>query len=136
MNYKFKHPFSDFLNKNNYDLVIFLSPNVLSYHCGKTNFIINIWDLDHKKNSPYPEHRINYNFLKREQLINYSIFHSFKVIVPEKRTREELIKIYNCDEKKIITQSFIPYLPKIFEKTESETDFKKIFEELNVPKKK
>ena len=136
LNYKIQHPFFSFLNKNDYSLIIFLSPSVLSYHCGKINFIINIWDLDHKKNSPYPEHRINYNFIKREQLINYSIFHSFKVIVPEEKTRDELIKIYNCDENKLIVQSFIPYLPKLFEKKEKNTDFKKLFDSFRLPNKK
>ena len=136
LNYKIQHPFFSFLNKNDYSLIIFLSPSVLSYHCGKINFIINIWDLDHKKNSPYPEHRINYNFIKREQLINYSIFHSFKVIVPEEKTRDELIKIYNCDENKLIVQSFIPYLPKLFEKKEKNTDFKKLFDSFKLPNKK
>ena len=136
LNYKIQHPFFSFLNKNDYSLIIFLSPSVLSYHCGKINFIINIWDLDHKKNSPYPEHRINYNFIKREQLINYSIFHSFKVIVPEEKTRNELIKIYNCDENKLIVQSFIPYLPKLFEKKEKNTDFKKLFDSFRLPNKK
>ena len=136
LNYKIQHPFFSFLNKNDYSLIIFLSPSVLSYYCGKINFIINIWDIDHKKNSPYPEHRINYNFIKREQLINYSIFHSFKVIVPEEKTRDELIKIYNCDENKLIVQSFIPYLPKLFEKKEKNTDFKKLFDSFRLPNKK
>ena len=136
LNYKIQHPFFSFLNKNDYSLIIFLSPSVLSYHCGKINFIINIWDLDHKKNSPYPEHRINYNFIKREQLINYSIFHSFKVIVPEEKTRDELIKLYNCDENKLVVQSFIPYLPKLFEKKEKNTDFKKLFDSFRLPNKK
>ena len=136
LNYKIQHPFFSFLSKNDYSLIIFLSPSVLSYHCGKINFIINIWDIDHKKNSPYPEHRINYNFIKREQLINYSIFHSFKVIVPEEKTRDELIKIYNCDENKLIVQSFIPYLPKLFEKKEKNTDFKKLFDSFKLPNKK
>ena len=136
INYEIEHPFSQFLTRHNYDLIIFLSPSVLSYHCGKTNFIINIWDLDHKRNSPYPEHRINYNFIKREELINYSIFHSINVIVPENKTRDELIKIYSCDKKKIITQPFIPYLPKIFENNNPSISFSDIFEKLNIPKKK
>ena len=42
LNYKIQHPFFSFLNKNDYSLIIFLSPSVLSYHCGKINFIINI----------------------------------------------------------------------------------------------
>ena len=136
INYEIEHPFSQFLTNNNYDLVIFLSPSALSYYCGKTNFIINIWDLDHKRNSPHPEHRINYNFIKREELINYSIFHSIKVIVPENKTRDELIKIYSCDEKNIVTQPFIPYLPKIYENNNLNVSFPNIFEKLNIPKKK
>jgi glycosyltransferase involved in cell wall biosynthesis len=136
LNYEFQHPFTIFLKKNNYDLIIFLSPSVLAYHCGKINFIINIWDLDHKKNSPYPEHRINYNFTKREQLINYSIFHSFKVIAPDEKTKNELIKIYNCNKSKLLVQSFIPYLPKIFENKKIDTDFKELFEKFKIPNKK
>ena len=135
VNYKINHPFTNFINKNNYELIIFLSPNTLSFHCGKVNFVINIWDLDHKKNSPYPEHRINYNFFKREELINYLIFHSFKIISPEEKTKEELIRVYQCDKNKIVTQSFIPYLPDIYKK-ESDTNFHDIFKKFNFPKKK
>ena len=136
LNYKLSHPFSSFLNKNNYDLIIFLSPSVLSYHCGKTNFVMNIWDLDHKKNSPFPEHRTEYNFLKREQLINYSIFHSFKTIVADKKTKDELIDIYKCNKNKILVQSFIPYLPQLYENIKGKNDFKKIFDKFNLSDKK
>ena len=136
LNYKFKHPFFSFLNKNNYDLIIFLSPSVFSYHCGKINFIMNIWDLDHKKNSPFPEHRMEYNFLKRENLINYVIFHAFKTVVADEKTREELIKIYNCDKNKLSVQSFIPYLPQLHKTKKDNCDFKKIFDNFNLPNKK
>jgi len=136
LNYKLKHPFSSFLIKNNYDLIIFLSPSVLSYHCGKINFIINIWDLDHKKNSPFPEHRLNYNFIKRELLINYVIFHAFKTVVADEKTKNELINIYKCDENGIIVQPFIPYLPHLYENTKSNNNFEKIFDQFNFPNKK
>ena len=135
-NYKLEHPFSVFLNKNNYDLIIFLSPSVLSYHCGEINFIMNIWDLDHKKNSPFPEHRMGYNFLKREKLINYVVFHAFKTVVADEKTKEELVNIYNCDENKLIVQPFIPYLPQLHEDTKKNYDFKKIFNQFNLPNKK
>ena len=135
-NYSIKNPFSKFLEKNNYDLIFFLSPSALSLHCGKVNFVINIWDLDHKKNSPYPEHRADYNYSKREQLLNYSLFHSFRVIVPENITSQELIEIYHCDKEKIVVQSFIPYLPKLYEDKKKNTDFEKIFKEFNINKKK
>ena len=136
LNYKLKHPFSIFLNKNNYDFIIFLSPSILSYHCGKINFIINIWDLDHKKNSPFPEHRLNYNFIKREQLINYSVFHSFKTVVADQKTKSDLINIYHCDENKIKVQPFIPYLPHLYENIKNKNNFKKIFDQFKLPNKK
>ncbi len=136
LNYKLEHPFSTFLKKNDYDLIIFLSPSVLSYHCGKINFIMNIWDLDHKKNSPFPEHRVGYNFLKRENLINYVVFHSFKTVVADEKTKEELINIYNCDESKLTVQPFIPYMPQLYENIKNDHDFKKIFTQFNLPNKK
>ena len=136
LNYKLEHPFSTFLKKNDYDLIIFLSPSVLAYHCGKINFIMNIWDLDHKKNSPFPEHRVGYNFLKREYLINYVVFHGFKTVVADEKTKEELINIYNCDESKLIVQPFIPYLPQLYEDIKKDHDFKKIFNQLDLPDKR
>ena len=136
LNYKLTHPFSSFINKNNYDFIIFLSPSVLSYHCGKINFIINIWDLDHKKNSPFPEHRMDYNFIKRELLINYVIFHGFKTIVADEKTKNELINIYKCDENKLIVQPFIPYLPQLYENEKKNNNFKKLFDQFKLPNKK
>jgi len=136
LNYKLTHPFSSFINKNNYDFIIFLSPSVLSYHCGKINFIINIWDLDHKKNSPFPEHRMDYNFIKRELLINYVIFHGLKTIVPDEKTKNELINIYKCDENKLIVQPFIPYLPQLYENEKKNNNFKKLFDQFKLPNKK
>ena len=52
-------------------MVIFLSPHQLSLYCVDVNFVINIWDIDHKKNSPYPEHNVNNTFEKRENFCKY-----------------------------------------------------------------
>ena len=134
LNYKLTHPFSSFINKNNYDFIIFLSPSVLSYHCGKINFIINILDLDHKKNSPFPEHRMDYNFIKRELLINYVIFHGLKTIVPDEKTKNELINIYKCDENKLIG-IFTPDI-ELYENEKKNNNFKKLFDQFKLPNKK
>ena len=133
--YNIKHPFTSFIEKNDYELIIFLSPHELSFYCGKTNFIFNIWDIDHKKNSPYPEHRINYNYKKRENLINFALFHAFKIIVPDKKINRELKEIYKCDERKLKIQSFIPYLPRLYEKNINH-DYEKSFEKFNLKNKK
>ncbi len=135
MRYNIKHPFTSFIEKNHYDLIIFLSPHILSTYCGKTNFIFNIWDIDHKKNTPYPEHRINYNYKKRENLIQFALFHAFKIIVPDKKINRELKEIYKCDEKKLKIQSFIPFIPGLYEKDKN-YDYEKIFGRLNLKDKK
>ena len=56
--------------KNKYDIVMFLSPHQLSLYCSDINFIINIWDIDHKKNSPYSAHNKSYIYEKREKFLN------------------------------------------------------------------
>jgi len=133
--YSIKHPFEKFLEKNKFDLVIFLSPHNLCFFCGKTNFIFNIWDLDHKKNTPYPEHRVNYNYKKREDLLDFVLFHSFHIIVPDNKIKNELIQIYNCDKEKLLVQNFIPYLPSFYKKNR-EKNYKNIFLHLNIKNKK
>lgn len=133
--FNIKHPFEYFLKKNNFDLVIFLSPHNLCYYCGEINFVINIWDIDHKKNSIYSEHRKNYNYKKRENLINYALFHSFKTVVADFKTKKELINIYKGMPENIIVQPFIPLLPKLYDRKKNQ-DYKIIFEKFNLPKKK
>jgi len=121
-----KHPFTNFLKKNNFDIVIFLSPHQLSLYCSDIEFIINIWDLDHKKNSPYPEHNEPKVYRQREKLLNYVTFKAFKIIVAHEQNRNDLINFYKCNPDKILVQSFIPYLPTFFKKNK-----KKIFENKN-----
>ena len=130
-----KHPFEKFLNKNKFDLIIFLSPHNLCFFCGTTNFIFNIWDLDHKKNTPFPEHRINYNYRKREDLIDFVLFHSFKIIIPDKKICNELIQIYKCDKSKLLIQNFIPYLPRFYNENKDK-NYENIFSKLKIKKKK
>tara|TARA_B100001027_G_scaffold215272_1_gene188907 strand:- start:435 stop:1634 length:1200 start_codon:yes stop_codon:yes gene_type:complete len=133
--YNIKHPFTLFIEKNDYDLIIFLSPHTLAAYCGKTNFIFNIWDIDHKKNTPYPEHRINYNYVKRENLIQFVLFHAFTTIVPDKKIYRELKEIYKCDEKKLKIQNFIPYITGHYEKN-IHINYEKNFENFNLKNKK
>ena len=110
-----KHSFTKFLNKNNFEIIIFLSPHQLSLYCLDVNFVINIWDIDHKK-SPYPEHHINNTFEKRENFLNYVLFKSFKIIVAHEQIKNDLVKLYKCNPDKILVQSFISYLPYVANK--------------------
>jgi hypothetical protein len=111
--FNIKHSFEKFLKKNNIDLVIFLSPSELSLCCGEINFVLNIWDLDHKKNSPFPEHRKNYIYETRENFLQIVLFKAFRIIVPHKQNKIDLIKFYNCNQDKIFVQTLVPHLPLI-----------------------
>jgi len=114
--FNIQHSFEKFLKKNNIDLIIFLSPSELSLCCGEINFVLNIWDLDHKKDSPFPEHRKNYVYEKRENFLKIVLFKAFKIIVPHEQNKNDLIKLYNCSQDKIKVQTLVPYLPVISKK--------------------
>lgn len=126
--FNLEHSFAKFLKKNNIDLIIFLSPSELSLYCGEINFVLNIWDLDHKKDSPFPEHRKNYIFEKRENFLEIVLFKAFKIIVPHDQNKHDLIKLYNCNKDKIFVQTLIPYLPTILKEriTLSKNEFTSI----------
>lgn len=111
--FNLNHSFSNFLRKNNIDFVIFLSPSELSLYCGEINFVLNIWDLDHKKNSPFPEHRKNYVYEIRESFLEIVLFKAYKIIVPHEQNKNDLIKLYNCNQDKISVLTLVPYLPVI-----------------------
>jgi len=108
-----KHSFSKFLTKKKIDLIIFLSPSELALFCDEINFVINIWDLDHKKNSIYPEHKKNFTYEKREEFLNNILFKAYRVIVAHQKNKNDLIDFYKCEKEKIIIQDFIPDLPNI-----------------------
>ena len=74
---KIRHPFTRFIKKNKYDLIIFLGPSTMSKFCAEISFVSNIWDVDHKKNSQFPEHNSNFNFENKEKLYNYIIHKAF-----------------------------------------------------------
>ena len=111
--FNLKHSFAKFLKKKKIKLIFFLSPSIYATFCDDINFVINIWDVDHKKNSPFPEHKKDYVYEKRENFLKIVLFKSFKIIVPHEENKNELVKFYNIPASKIAIQTFIPYLPNM-----------------------
>ena len=130
--FNLKHSIAKFLKKKKIKLIFFLSPSIYATFCDDINFVINIWDVDHKKNSPFPEHKKDYIYEKRENYLKIVLFKSFKIIVPHEENKNELIKFYNIPSSKITIQTFIPYLPNMdisinkSEKIEENYDLEKI----------
>ena len=54
-------------------------------------FISNIWDLDHKKNSQFPEHNSNNIYEQKEKLFKEITARAFKIIVPHVSNKNDLI---------------------------------------------
>ena len=132
-----KHPFSKFLKKESYDLVIFLGPYNNAKYCEDVSFVVNIWDLNHVKNSQFPEHNINSINDFKNNYIKSIIFKAFKIIVPHENNKEELINYYKADDKNITIQNFIPMLPTIYrENGKDDSKYKELYQRFNMPTKK
>ena len=131
------HPFTKFIKKKKFDLIIFLGPSTMAKYCSGTSFIFNIWDLDHKKNTQFPEHNFNNNYEKKEKLLKEIIYRAFKIIVPHESHKSDLIDIYKVSNKQIIVQNFIPMLPDIHKKNEiKKINYNDIYKKFNLPLEK
>ena len=117
---RIKNPFSDFLNQNKIDFVYFLGPSNLVNLCEENNFIVNIYDFNHRMDNYFPEYRVEGVIDGREVLFQNCVNKSFKIIVDTQRTKEELKFLYSCKENKIEVIPFNTYLPSLFEKSGKE----------------
>ena len=135
--FKITYPFTNFIRKNNYDLIIFLGPSVLSKYCAEISFVSNIWDVNHKKNSQFPEHNYNFNFENKEKLYNHIVHKAFKILVAHQSNKEDLINFYKANESSVVIQNFIPMLPTLHEENmEKKLDYQELFEKFDLPKNK
>ena len=117
---RIKNPFSDFLNQNKIDFVYFLGPSNLVNLCEENNFIVNIYDFNHRMDNYFPEYRAQSVIDEREVLFQNCVNKSFKIIVDTERTKKELKFLYSCKENKIEVIPFNTYLPSLFEKNKKE----------------
>ena len=131
---KINHPFYNFIKKNKYDLIIFLGPSPMSKFCHEVAFIANIWDLDHKKNTQFPEHNLNNFYEHKEKLFKEIVARAFKILVPHKSNKNDLINFYKADENKVIVQNFIPMLPTIYNENKNEKElYNNLFKNFKLP---
>ena len=133
---KINHPFYNFIKKNSYDLIVFLGPSPMSKFCKDISFISNIWDLDHKKNSQFPEHNLNNNYENKEKLFKEIVTRAFKIVVPHQSNKLDLINFYKTTEDKINIQNFIPMLPTIYKEKSNIINYDEIYDRFKLPKEK
>ncbi len=134
---KINHPFYNFIKRYKYDVIIFLGPSEMSKFCKEIAFISNIWDLDHKKNSQFPEHNLSNTYEYREKLLQEIVSRAFKIIVPHESNKKDLVNFYKTPEDKITTQNFIPMLPTIYKENNLDNEgYKKLFLNFDLPPNK
>ena len=132
---KFQNFFNKLLRKNEIDLVFFLGPSKYIDLIEDINFVVNVWDINHKIDNYFPEFSSYNNFLFREKTIKKTTDLSFRIIVDSQRTKNEIIKFYNCIPEKIITMPFHSTFPDIYESNKSK-NYREIFEKLEIKKTK
>lgn len=132
---KFQNFFNKLLRKNEIDLVFFLGPSKYIDLVEDINFVVNVWDINHKIDNYFPEFSTHSNFLFREKIIKKTTDLSFRIIVDSQRTKNEIIKFYNCIPEKIITMPFHSTFPDIYESSKSK-NYSEIFEKLKIKKTK
>ena len=130
--FRIKNLFSNFLKKNNFKLVIFLGPSFLINSCDNIDFIVNIYDINHKLDNFFPEYKSQILYEDKDATIQKSVNRAFKILVDTTRLKKELIEFYNCASSKIVTQAFIPFLPKIYKNLKEKINIKMIFEKLGL----
>ena len=113
--FKYKNLFYKLLKKSKINFVVFLGPSTLTSFLEDINFSYSIYDVQHKTHSFFPEYRSHNYFLDRDNALKQSIDKSFKIFVDTDTTKKDVVFYYNCKPEKIIVQSFIPFLPKLFD---------------------
>ena len=84
----------------------------MAKYCADISFIFNLGSII--KNTQFPEHNLNYNYEKKEKLLNEVIYRAFRIIVPHHANKIDLQNFYKVPEEQIVNQNFIPILPEVF----------------------
>lgn len=98
------------LFKDKIDLIYFLSPDLKSLGLTNTPFIFTLWDLGHLDIMEFPEVSYEGRFELREFIYSKSLKKAIKVIVDLDYGKQNVIKRYNLDERRV---EVLRYLPSI-----------------------
>jgi glycosyltransferase involved in cell wall biosynthesis len=91
------------------DLVYFLNPAALCLELINLPYIITVWDLCHRDFLEFPEVRLNSEFEKRETFYSSNgLKKAISIIVDSQLSKNNLMKRYGLDEKRIHILKFLP----------------------------
>tara|TARA_B100000989_G_scaffold285589_1_gene253437 strand:- start:18280 stop:19485 length:1206 start_codon:yes stop_codon:yes gene_type:complete len=133
--FSFTNRFDKFLLSKNFDLIFFNAPYEISLLTTKINFVIMLLSMQHRIHNYFPEHQNGHDNEIRDYIIENAVKRSFKIFVGAEKDKSLLVKFFNAVEDKIIVQPYSFTLPKLYEEN-PEFDYKKTFDNLNLPAKK
>lgn len=126
-----KNPFLKFLESHNIDLIIFNSPSYYVNYCDEINYVSSIWNTEVRTFNNFIEF-VSHNFNYQDSLIKKITQKAFKIFVFSNQNKIDLRKYYSCDENKILIQSLIPHLPKLYEQKKGLVDFRDLYSKLGL----
>lgn len=106
--FKWKTTFEKSLDNNAIDLVYFLSPSSLALYLVNHNYIYTVWDLCHRDMPEFPEVNYYREFELRENLYTSVSKKAVAILTDSELGKENLIKRYGVDSKRIFNVSFTP----------------------------
>ena len=98
--------FEKIFNKNNIDLVYFLSPNGYARSLDKTNYITTVWDLCHRDDPEFPEVRWDKQFEARESNYKAILPRAVAVLVDSDLGKQNVINRYGMDSSRVHVMHF------------------------------
>lgn len=103
-----RNRFDRILGKHNIDLIYFLSSSPLALVTDKFNYIWTVWDLCFRDDVEFPEVYKNREFERREQLYKIALGKAVNIITDSEFTKQNIIKKYGSDEKRITVFPLLP----------------------------
>ncbi len=98
--------FESFLEKEDIDLVYFISPSRFALDLEKINFIFTIWDLCHRDHFEFPEVKLKGEYENRELRINYATQRAVSIIVDSEFGKLNLSNKYRIAKERICVIPF------------------------------
>ena len=99
--FKIINPFEKFIRSNNYDLILFLSPTKYIEYCGECNFIVNLFDFNHRIENSFPEYRKGGIIDETDSIIFTCVKKAFIIFVNSSEAKKDLKEIFRCPDNKI-----------------------------------
>jgi glycosyltransferase involved in cell wall biosynthesis len=101
--------FESILEKNKIDLMYFVEPGPQCLYLEKINYILTVWDNAHRDYPEFPEVRLNYAFIERENELRLTLPRAILVICDSAELVERISQRYSIDKNKLLAMPFTPF---------------------------